>query len=349
MRERFVHPWVVVFAVAWAATGCQSKDPGSSSGTGATGADASADQASGQVADAGQGGDGVADASSAGQPDGGPGSGAIDRVFIIMEENHPWSAFSTKPFVASILDQAAHAENYTSPGTHPSLTNYLDLEGGTSYGITDDNGPSSHRLTTHDHLANLLTAAGISWTSWQESMPAGVCPLSSSGDYATKHNPFVYFTDSTGDLDPHDPYCIAHNRLLDISDPSGEFATALAGDTISAYNFITPNLCNDAHNCSTSVADDWLSRTVPMIRDSATCSNHTCAIFIIADESADGKGDDPVICLVLSPKARSGYSNAIHYTHYSLLRTVEEIFGVTPYLANADSANDLSDLFTSFP
>src|SRR5438445_728721 len=60
--------------------------------------------------------------------------------------------------------------------------------------------------------------------------------------------------------------------------------------------------------------------------------------------------DGPIGMIVLSPKAKGGgYQNTIHYTHSSTLRTIEEIFGVTPMLGDAANATDLSDLFVSFP
>src|SRR5256885_15699773 len=61
-------------------------------------------------------------------------------------------------------------------------------------------------------------------------------------------------------------------------------------------------------------------------------------------------GDGPIGMIVLSPDAKGGgYSNTIHYTHSSTLRTLEEIFGVTPLLGDAAHATDLSDLFKTFP
>ena len=53
--------------------------------------------------------------------------------------------------------------------------------------------------------------------------------------------------------------------------------------------------------------------------------------------------------IVLSPKAKAGYSNSLAYSHSSTLRTMQEIFGVTPLLGDAANATNLSDLFTSFP
>ncbi len=71
-------------------------------------------------------------------------------------------------------------------------------------------------------------------------------------------------------------------------------------------------------------------------------------IFITWDESEHG--DHPIGMIVLSSFAKgSGYSNSIHYTHSSTLRTIEEIFNITPLLGDASNATDLSDLFKQFP
>ena len=86
---------------------------------------------------------------------------------------------------------------------------------------------------------------------------------------------------------------------------------------------------------------------MPKILASPAFANNG-ALFILWDEGVTGDG--PIGMIVLSPKARGGgYQNTIHYTHSSTLRTVEEIFGVTPLLGDAANATDLSDLFVSFP
>lgn len=54
--------------------------------------------------------------------------------------------------------------------------------------------------------------------------------------------------------------------------------------------------------------------------------------------------------IVLSHDAKGGgYANTIRYTHSSTLRTIKEIFGVTPLLNDAADATDLQDLFRTFP
>jgi hypothetical protein len=73
------------------------------------------------------------------------------------------------------------------------------------------------------------------------------------------------------------------------------------------------------------------------------------ALFITWDKGANGS-DGPIGLIVLSPAAKGhGYSNTLHYTHSSTLRTLEEIVGVSPYLGDAAKATDLRDRFTTLP
>src|SRR5207248_3566808 len=89
--------------------------------------------------------------------------------------------------------------------------------------------------------------------------------------------------------------------------------------------------------------DNWLSNNLPVILNSQAYANNG-AVFIVWDESENGDG--PIGMIVLSPLTRGGgYSNSIHYTHSSTLRTMEEIFNVAPLLGDAANAIDLGDLF----
>ena len=95
--------------------------------------------------------------------------------------------------------------------------------------------------------------------------------------------------------------------------------------------------------------DTWLSSEVPHILNSAAYQNGG-ALFITWDEGAHSSSDGPIGMIVLSPAARChGYSNTLHYTLSSTLRTLEEIFGVSPWLGAAANATELGDLFSTFP
>jgi len=214
-------------------------------------------------------------------------------------------------------------------------------------GILNDDLPSQNHQSTSHHLVNLLEAAGLSWRTYQEDISGTACPLTNVGMYDVNHDPFVYFDDVTQENDPSASRCIEHVR------PYSELQTDLINDTVARYNFITPHLCHDMHDTCAPLndpvlqGDTWLSTEVPKILASPAYLDNG-ALFILWDEG--GSGDGPIGMIVLSPKAKGGgYRNTIHYTHSSTLRTVEEIFGVTPMLGGAASATDLRDLFVSFP
>jgi hypothetical protein len=273
-------------------------------------------------------------------------------VFLIMMENHNWSDIKNSlsaPYINhTLLPMASYAEQYFNPpGIHPSEPNYLWLEAGTNFGISDDADPNVNHQSSTQHLVTLLNNADISWKSYQEGISGTVCPLSENGLYAPKHNPMVYFDDVTNNNNPDSAYCIGHVR------PYSELSTDLQQNTQARYNYITPDLCNDMHNTcaplndSIKQGDTWLSQNIPMILNSRAYKNGGI-IFITWDEGEGGDG--PIGMIMLSPDAKGGgYSNTIHYTHSSTLRTLEEIFGVTPLLGDAAHATDLSDLFKTFP
>lgn len=295
----------------------------------------------------GAGGDGGLDLG-----DGGTAGHAIKTVFVILMENHNWSQIegsASAPYLnQTVLPMASYARQYFNPpGLHPSLPNYLWLEAGQSFGVEDDQAPSAHHFAA-PHLVGLLQKAGLSWKSYQEEIDGKSCPLTSSGLYAPKHNPAVYFDDVTGGNDAASAECIAHVR------PYSELAQDLAANTVAAYNFITPDLCHDMHNSSGCASadqvkngDDWLKAELPQILGSKAYQDGG-AVIITWDE---GEGSDgPIGMIVLSPFAKGGgYHNDIPYTHSSTLRTLQEIFGVGPALGDAANANDLSDLFRTFP
>jgi hypothetical protein len=291
---------------------------------------------------------------------------AIKTVFVIVMENHDWSQIkgsASAPYINSLLtrsDASYATQYYNPPSLHPSEPNYVWLEAAANTGLpntntggtvdfTTDNDPSaSNSTSTTDHLVSYLAKIGVSWKSYQENISGTTCPLTSSGLYAAKHNPFVFFQDVTNNNSASSATCIAHER------PYSELATDLTNNTVARYNFITPNLCDDMHNstgCATkdsiSNGDTWLSHNLPTILNSQAYKNGG-AVFLTWDEAASGDG--PIGMVVLSPEAKgNGYNNAIHYTHSSTVRTIEEIFGASPLLRDAQNATDLSDLFTTFP
>jgi len=272
---------------------------------------------------------------------------SIKHVWVIVEENRDWSAIkgnSRFPYTNSLLTVGAHAENYHNVPEgrtlHPSEPNYIVMEAGDNQGLETDHSPSAKNSSSStDHLTSYMEKAGISWKSYQEGISGNDCPLKQDGLYAPKHNPMIFFQDVTDNNSATSAYCIKHVR------PFSDLATDLQSNTVASYNFLTPNLCNDMHDSGCDKRPDtWLSREIPKIMASAAYKDNG-AIFVTWDEGGDG--NNPIGMIVLSPLAKVGYSNTVAYSHASLLRTMQDIFGLQPYLGEAAQATSLSDLFTA--
>jgi hypothetical protein len=282
-------------------------------------------------------------------------------VFLIVLENKNWvgrsgiSGSGEAPYInKTLVPMAAVANNYFNPyGNHPSLPNYLWMEGGQNYGIHVDGVPSHYHLKTHAHLSELLQNAGIRWRGYAESISGNDCPLHAEGAtdanggrlYQPKHFPQVYFDDMTGARNSHSAYCMQHVR------PLAQLGSDLKNNAIGRYNFVAPNMCHDGHDScgGNEIAhiDSWLKGFLPLIFNSAQYKAGHVVIFIATDEAANGDG--PIPFLALGHGVKRGYKNEIRYTHSSLLRTLEEIFKVSPLLGYAAHATDLRDLFSVFP
>jgi len=331
---------------------------GSSSGSASGGGSGSGSSSGGSSTSGGSGGGsssgGSTSSSSGSGGDGGPAH--IKTVFIILMENTNWSSIyqSTQaPYINSLLTnaQASYATQYydNPAAVHPSEPNYLWLEAGSNLGDTGDNDPSASNLHDVPHLATQLNAKGVSWHEYAEGITSGTCPVTSSGQYACKHVPFVFFQDIVGSP-PSATSASCTPHMFAFTDLAGH----LASGGVAAYNFITPDLCNDMHGNTgcpitpeITQGDTWLSTNIPVIMASDAYKNGG-AIFITWDESEGG--ELPIGMIVLSPFAKgNGYHNTLKYYHSSTLRSMQEIFGVSPLLNDAANQIDLADLFSAFP
>ena len=295
-----------------------------------------------------------------------------------------------------------------NPHIHPSEPNYLWSEAGTNFGVLNDNDPfstsGSTNQTTSQHLTGLLQSAHKTWKSYQEDIDLSTdasgklintplpenlwtVPLASfSGvfgatsnlnasnatlqyNYAAKHNPQVFFTDTNGGDDTSTSNLLAKNYA-----PLQQLAFDLANDNVADYVWITPNQYNDMHSGLTGgiagltgdaanikAGDNFVSRVVPQIMASDAYQDGG-VIILWWDESEDDatgdNGDDfnhTIGEIVISKYAHANvnglpYASPVNLTHSSDLRTMQEIFHVTaagasPYLGDAANATDLSDLF----
>lgn len=282
---------------------------------------------------------------------------SVRHVFVIVDENHDWESIYHNPDAPyinnTLLTQGAYAKDYhniprSAGSLHPSEPNYLLLETGMiafpDHTFTTDDSPSVQNSTSsHTHLTYLLKKNGYTWKSYQEDISGTVCPIEAVHNYAPKHNPFVFFRDVSGTPSSNNTYCQTHIRPL--SELSGDLQAGMTAN----YTFITPNLQNDMHDGTIAQGDTWLSQVVPMITHSSAFKQDG-ALFITWDEGSDGNdntNNNPIGMIIRSPFSKANYSNSLSYSHASLVKTIEEIFHLSPLLGTAADSNtsDLSDFF----
>jgi hypothetical protein len=222
---------------------------------------------------------------------------------------------SSAPFLGRLGAECAVATNYSGI-SHPSLPNYIALTSGTTAGITDDSDPSAHPLS----IPSIFSLLGSNWRALDESMPSN-CALTSDGNYAVRHNPAAYYTNIRG-------ACASQSLPL-----------GSVPDLSARFTFITPNLCDDMHDCSTRAGDTWLSREVPLIVDSPQYQAGGTVLFITFDENDEG--GTLVALYAIAPSIRPGTTVGQPFDHYSLLRTTEELLGLRPLLGRAQSASSM--------
>lgn len=221
--------------------------------------------------------------------------------------------------------------------------------------------------TEVETIGDQLEAAGFSWRQYAEDMALGpnsgmtaTCrhpvlgrqdstqTATASDQYATRHVPFVYFHSIIDDQ----PRCDGHVVDLGVLD-----ADLNSVATTPNLVFITPDLCSDGHDatCANSAQaggyagiEDFLKTWIPKITSSPAYQQDGM-ILIIFDEAANtdasaccneqsgpnspspgisGAGGGRVGAVVLSQFTRPGSVSNAGYNHYSLLRSIEDLFGL---------------------
>jgi hypothetical protein len=124
----------------------------------------------------------------------------------------------------------------------------------------------------------------------------------------------------------------------------GRFARHLATGHLPSFTFIAPNLCHDGHDCSTATADAWLGTWLHRITASPLYRAGKTVVCVTWDENDYSAASNQVASVVIGPTVTPGSRSQRHFTHYSLLRTTEELLSVG-YLGAAASAHSMRAAF----
>ncbi len=261
------------------------------------------------------------------------------HVFVVVEENTNYAdviANPSMPYLNGLANQYGLATNYFA-NAHPSIPNYFELTTGQTLTLIDALTPHSFPVS-EDNVIRELIAAGKTWKSYADDLPAIGYTGGDTGNYAVRHNPIVYMTDVQNDP--------AQTKNLV---PFSQFAADLPTANLPDYSFIVPNLCNDAHNCSLNTADNWLKTNLdPVIRSPVFQED---GLLIIVFDEADAldftAGGGHVAAVIVSPLAKRGYKSIAFYQHQSVLRLTLEGLGVTKLPGDAATAPAMWEFFTT--
>jgi phosphatidylinositol-3-phosphatase len=276
---------------------------------------------------------------SSGAPCTGTGTppGTWDHVALIIFENKPLPKIigntTDAPYLNSLARACSYSNSMESLET-VSLANYIAL----TSGFTGHNGGSEVLITSNASpsvwpqdsvsLFELMDAGspptGSAAVEWAESMPSN-CFLNGSGDFVENHAPFRYYTRTQATL------CPTYSRPF----------TGNPADQLSArFNLIIPNKVHDMHLVpGTTIAqriqngDTWAKTYLPALLASPQYQAGRTAIIITWDE---GNGSDfTVPFIVVTPYTKAGGVSSVAYDHYSTLKGIEQMLGVTPLLGHA--------------
>lgn len=245
---------------------------------------------------------------------------SVQHVVWIFMENKGYNSIigsGQAPNINSLATKCGLATNFHGE-MHPSLPNYIAATSGGTQGITTDEPPAVNQRNVN----SIFQQTG-DWRSLEESMPSN-CNLTLQGSYAVKHNPAAYYT-------PIRPTCGSRDVPLG-STP----------DISAKFTLVTPNQCDDMHSCSVQQGDTWLNGFMGKITSTPQYRTGNTVVFITWDEN-DGPSHvagNQVATLVVAPSVMPGTRSGTSYTHYSMLRTTEELLNL-PLLGSATGANSM--------
>lgn len=259
------------------------------------------------------------------------------HVFLVVEENYNYSdvvASAAMPYLNGLINRYGLATNYFA-NAHPSIPNYFVLTTGETLTLIDTLTPQDFPVSD-DNVVRELVASGKTWKSYAEDLPSIGYTGGDTGKYEVRHNPPAYFTDVQNSM-------AEKENLVPFSQLAADLPTA----NLPEYSFIVPNVCNDAHDCSLSVADNWLQSNIDPVIKSPVFQKD--GLLIIVFDEADlldfSGGGGHVAAVVVSPFSKPGYKSIAFYQHQSVLRLMLEGLGVSKLPGKAASAPAMWEFF----
>ncbi len=276
----------------------------------------------------------------------------FDRVLIIVLENVDYEVASKDKNLADLAAQGASFTNFHAL-FHPSYPNYLAMVAGTDFGIhrrgrlLADNQVNIPNDAEHHSIADRLIAAGLDFKQYAEELPSETCPWNFStqhvsdkrGNYARRHVPFLSFREV------QQKWC---DRVIRVdSSKSDNYFAQDAKKGLVAYSIYTPNMNHDGHDTNVQTAGAWVKK---FLDDSLPQKLRQGTLVVVTFDESGGNADNRIYTLFLGDMVKPANQQdpkalGKPYNHYSVLRTIEDNFGLEPLTANDRNAAPITDIW----
>ncbi len=242
------------------------------------------------------------------------------HVVVVVMENKLYNnviGSASAPFQTA-LARACGSANHYATASSPSRPNYIGMTSGDTYGCDgSDADPPGACAPPSPSLFGQVIANGGTALTYAESMTTN-CQQVSSGEYAAKHNPWAYYQGESA-------LCAQYDEPMPATIDPTNLPTLL---------YLVPNLCDDAHDCAVATGDQWLQAHLMPILQSAAFASGSTAVIVTYDEYTNLPN------MFAARSVRPGTVVTANTSHYGLLRTIEDMLGLSP-LGQAASAASL--------
>lgn len=277
----------------------------------------------------------------------GSGSVPVKHVVIVVFENTDYNSVignsSALPYFNQLAQQYSQASQFYG-NVHPSLGNYFWMTAGQDPSATAQNpgnDPDNYTGTVSgDNVASELTAAGLTWKVYAQSLPSTGYTGTDVFPYVKRHNPFVYFDSVLGS--PTQLANVVH---------FAQFATDLNSGSLPSYSFIVPDVVHDGHNCPDGLpaiacdtndrlaeVDSFLKNDLSPLLTNSTLMANTVVVLTFDESATDNTlGGGHVATVLLGGPVKTAYTSTNTYQFPSLLQFSLQSLGVTSYPNSAVS------------
>ncbi|MFJ3925964.1 alkaline phosphatase family protein [Streptomyces sp. NPDC090022] len=251
---------------------------------------------------------------------------SYDKVVVVVYENKQYGEIigsSNAPYINGLANAGASLTGMKAL-THPSQPNYFNLFSGSTQGITGD-GCYTPQSMTAANLGQELIAAGKTFATYNEDLPAEGSTACTNGQYAQKHNPWFAFRNVP-----------LNTGKTWAQFPQGNFAA------LPHLSFIVPNQCNDMHSCPVATGDTWTRNNIDAYAQWAKANN---SLLVLTWDEDNYLGSNQIATVFYGAHVKTGrYSTPVN--HHHLLRTFEDLFGTT-HAGNAANVQPISEVFST--